>query len=262
MSLFGNLKSDGLEKSEDRLGGGFQPLETDIYDVKIKAFYAGQSPGGAQNVSIIGTLPDGKEYRETLWLTNKKGENFFLNKNDQSKKVPMMGFTIADDICQIVAGISLSEMEFEEKTLNLWDFDAKKELPKSVKCATALHGEVVKLGIWKKLENVNKKNDQTGEYEPTSETKNTNSIDKVYHPELLLTVAEARHAEEKGIDPVAAFHDKWLEKNKGQVKDDRELKDGAQGGVRSGPPKAGGSAPAAGGEAGTARKSLFANKGK
>ena len=30
MTLFADLKKDGLEKNEDRLGGGFQPLETDI----------------------------------------------------------------------------------------------------------------------------------------------------------------------------------------------------------------------------------------
>ncbi|QEM41164.1 single strand DNA binding protein [Pseudomonas phage Zuri] len=252
MSLFGNLKSDGLEESQDRLGGGFQPLDTDIYDVTIKAFYAGKSAGGAHNVSIIGTLPDGKEYRETVYITNKNGENFFLNKQDKSKKVPLPGFTIIDDICLIVTGKPLAEVDFEEKTLNLWDFEAKKELPKAVMCATEIHGQVVKLGIWKKLEDVNKKNDQTGEYEPTGESKETNSIDKVYHPEQLLTVAEARAGKD-----VAEFHDKWLEKNKGQVRDERENKGAAQSGVKSGPPKA--DQPAAGGTD-SPRKSLFANK--
>ncbi|MNO13148.1 hypothetical protein D3C76_27740 [compost metagenome] len=261
MSLFGNLKSDGLEKTQDRLGGGFQPLDTDIYDVTIKALYAGKSPNGAHSISIIGTLPDGKEYRETIWITNRKGENWFLNKQDQSKKVPMPGFTIVDDLFQIVLGQSLSEVTFEERTLNLWDFDAGKELPKAVNCAVEAHGQVVKLGIWKKLEDVNKKNEATGEYEPSGETKEVNAIDKVYHPDLLLTVVEAREAEAKGVEPVASFHQKWLDKNKGQIRDDRKNKSGAaQSGVKSGPPKAGGSAPAAGGEAGTARKSLFANK--
>lgn len=252
MSLFGNLKTDGLEESQDRLGGGFQPLDTDIYDVTIKAFYAGKSGGGAHNISIIGVLPDGKEYRETVYITNKKGENFFLNKDDKTKKVPLPGFTIIDDICLIVTGKPLAEQDFEEKTLNLWDFDAKKELPKAVQCATEVHGGKVKLGIWKKLENKNAKNEATGEYEPTAETREVNNIDKVYHPEMLLTVAEARAGKDE-----PEFHGKWLDKNKGTVRDEREIKDG-QGGTKSGPPKAGGQAPA-GGE-GTARKSLFGGK--
>ena len=34
-TLFGNLNNAGLEESQDRLGGGFQPRSTDIYDMEI-----------------------------------------------------------------------------------------------------------------------------------------------------------------------------------------------------------------------------------
>ena len=125
MSLFGNLKSDGLEQTQDRLGGGYQPKETDIYTGKIKALYAGKSAGGAQSVSLILSLADGSEYRETFWITNKKGENFFLNKDDKTKKVPLPGFTIVDDLCLVTTGKPLAEQDTEEKTiklLSLWTY--------------------------------------------------------------------------------------------------------------------------------------------
>ena len=51
-ALFGNLTTDGLEEAEDRIGG-FQPLDTDIYIGTIKTAYAGQSQGGAHNLSLI-----------------------------------------------------------------------------------------------------------------------------------------------------------------------------------------------------------------
>ena len=107
MSFFKNLSSDGLEEAQDRLGG-YQPLDTDIYHGVIKAMYAGQAASGAMNVTVIVDL-NGKEYRETVYITNKNGENFFLNKQDKSKKVPLPGFTTIDDICLIATGSPLAE---------------------------------------------------------------------------------------------------------------------------------------------------------
>ena len=69
--VFGNLSNDGLEQTQDRLGG-FNVRETDVYEATIKVAYAGQSAGGARNVTLVVNLPDG-EYSETIYVTNKKG---------------------------------------------------------------------------------------------------------------------------------------------------------------------------------------------
>lgn len=243
MSIFNKLKSDGLEESQDRLGG-FSPLETDIYKGVIKALYAGQSSGGAMSVSLIVDI-GGREYRETLWVTNKNGENFFLNKDDKTKKVPLPGFTVADDIVLIATGEPLSAQETEDKVIKLYDFEAKAELPKSVPMITAAIGKEISLGIVKQTVNKNVK--QGDEYVPSAETRDENVIEKVFHPELKLTVAEARNGQEE-----AKFYDAWLECNKGQTRDKRKVKDGA--GAPGAPAKAAPGA-AAGGQA--PRKSLF-----
>ena len=243
-ALFGNLKSDGLEESQDRLGG-FRPLETDIYTGKIKALYAGKSDGGAASLTLIADF-GGTEFRETYWVTNKKGENFFLNKDDKTKKVPLPGFTIADDLCLIATGAPLSEAAFEERTIKLYDHEAKKELPKGVDMLVAAIGQPISLGILKVLEN---KNEKVGdEYVPTAETREINVTDKVYHPEQKLTVAEARQGQTE-----AKFWDSWLERNKGQTRDKRTIKGSAAGGARTTPPKPGEAAAAP-------RKSLFGPK--
>lgn len=246
---FGNLKSDGLEESTDRLGGGFIK-ESDIYTGKLKMAYAGQSDGGAKSLTVIVDF-EGKEYRETLWLTNKKGENFFLNKQDQTKKVPLPGFTTAEDICLITTSKGLADQDIEEKTINLWDKDAGKEMPKSAYVLVDLIGQEISLGILKCLENKNEK-DGNGTYVPTAETRENNIIDKVFHTETKMTVAEARNGQEAGT-----FWDKWLNSNKGEgkFKDNRKVKDGVAGKPgKPGAPQANG-APAA-----TAKKSLFAAK--
>lgn len=253
MSLFGNLKSEGLEQSEDRLGGNFGPVESDIYKAVIKAAYAGQAGSGARSVSFIFDL-GGREFRPTIYITNKRGENFFINKQDQSKKVPLPGFTTVDDICLVATGKPLAEQDAEEKVVKLYDPELKKEAPKSVPMLIELVGKEVSLAVLKLLVNKNVKNDTTGEYEPTAETREENNIEKVFDTDSQMTVNEARQGAEK-----PAFWDGWLERNKGKTRDKRTLKDGETGNV--GAPKssraATGTPPQA---ANTERKSLFGKK--
>lgn len=243
-NLFGNLTNEGLEESQDRLGG-YQPFDSDAYVGKIKAAYAGKSDSGALNVSLIVDV-DGREYRETIYVTNRKGQNFFLNKQDNTKKVPLPGFTIIEDICLITTGAPLSEQGTEEKVINLYDRDLGREAPKAVQMLTGLLGKEVGLGILRILENKSEK--KGDEYVATAAERTVNAIDKVFHPELRFTVAEARAGKE-----TPEFMDKWVERNKGQVIDKRQIKDGQAGVPAGGPPKAG-AAPA--GE----RKSLFPSK--
>lgn len=250
MTLFADLKKDGLEKNEDRLGGGFQPLETDIYTMTIKGFYVSQSEGGAKAINIIALRPDGKEYRETVYITKKTGENFFISA--EKKKVPLPGFTIIDDICLVTDGGDLSTQTFEERTINVYDYDAKKDLPKVVMQAVNIVGKQVDLGIYQIQENKNEKNEQSGEYEPTEKVVTKNVIRKVWHSEAKMTVAEA----ENGVEEQGVFWKKWQETHKGKVDDSKVVKVGAGGPAKSGPPLA---QKADGGEA-APRKSLFGNK--
>lgn len=109
-------------------------------------------------------------------------------------------------------------------------------------------GKTVSLAIQKVLEDKTAKNAQTGDYEPTGESRETNTIAKVFHTESKVTMAEARNASE------AKFWDSWLERNKDQTYDKRTNKGGAGKPASKAPPQSG----AAGG--GAARTSLFGKK--
>lgn len=249
-ALFGSLTTDGMEEVEDRLGGGFQPFESDSYVGTIKQFYAGESQHGAKNMTVIIDI-DGREHRETIYFTNRKGENFFLNKNDKSKKVPLPGFTTVDDLCLVALGVPLAETAFEDKMVNIWDHEVRREVPKSVPVAVDMIGKEVGVALLKIIANKTEK--QGNEYVDIADTREFNEIDKVFDPSTRLTVVEARNEVTE-----ADFMDKWDEKNQGEIRDKRTIKDG-QGG-NTGRPGAsnGGSAPQAG--AGKERKSLFGNK--
>lgn len=238
---FGNLGTDGLEQARDVLGGG-GAIDSDSYTGIIKLAYAGASSGGARFLAVHIDL-NGREYRETLYVTNKQGQNYY---EKGGKKIPLPGFTIANDMALLATGYPLSEQTIEEKIASLYNFDEKKEIPTKVQAVTSLIGKPITVGVLKSIVDKTKKNEQTGSYDPTGETREENNIDKVFHAETKKTVSEF-----SGNIETAEFHDKWVEKNKGQV---RNKATGATG--KSGLPGQSGGAPAAGGSKAPG-KSLF-----
>ena len=128
--------------------------------------------------------------------------------------------------------------------VKLWDYDAKAELPKSVPVLTELTGGKLSVAILKNLENKSEK--KGDEYVATAETRETNNIDKAFDTGSRMTVLEAM----KQADG-PAFWDGWLERNKGKVRDKREIKDGSAG-KSAGAPTSGQAAQSA-----APRKSLF-----
>jgi hypothetical protein len=210
--------------------------------------YAGQSAGGAHNVTILADI-NGREYRETIYVTNKKGENFFQNKSDLTKKVPLPGFVTIDDLCLVTTGAPLCDQVIEEKMVKVWDYDAGAEMPKSVPVLTGLIGQQVRFGIFKQKVDKNEKN-AAGDYVPSGETREENVIDKVFEYDSKLTVVEARNGTQSAV-----FHDSWATKNRGVTRD-KSSKVAANQNGRTGRP---GSAPTAAPQAGALPKgkSLF-----
>jgi len=246
MNVFGNVSTAGLEENQDRVGG-FRVRESGAYTGKIKLAYVGKATSSkARSVSLVMEFPDG-EYRETFWVTNKDDLNFYTKDN---KKYAMPGFTVIDDLCLVTTNKPLSEQTAEEKVINLYDFDQKKEVPTAVPMLVDLLGREVTLGIQKHLKNKQAKNTSTGEYEDTADTREENVTDKIFHHPSHLTVVEAK----RGVQ-TAAFYGIWVERNTGNTQDRRSIKDGnsAQGG-KTGRPA--GTPPKAN-EAAKATTSLF-----
>lgn len=234
-ALFGNLKTEGLEEAQDRLGG-FRVLDSDAYTGEIKLAYAGKAASSnAMSLSVVLAHANG-EYRETFWVTNKAGENFYT-KQGETKKHMLPGFIIANDLCRVTLNKELCEVLTEEKMINLYNSDQKKEIPTSVQMLTELLGKKVTFGIQKHLKNKQTK-DNAGVYQDTAESREENVTDKIFHYPSNMTVVEAL----KGIT-TPGFYDEWLKVNKGNVQDRRTIKDGVAGGAKNGrpgiPPKAG-----------------------
>lgn len=209
MGLFKKLTNDGLEQQQDVVAGGskFAPLDSDVYEAKVKLAYVGKSVGGAMNITFLFEVGD-REYRETIYITNKKGENFFTNKD--GKKIPLPGFTTVNDICLLTSGNPLSDQDTEEKVVKIWSYEEKAEVPTKVQCLTDVMGNNLLLAL-QKIEDDKKTKNSDGEYVPTGETVTLNQIAKAMREDKF-TVNEIQNEKEE-----PSYHDKWLNQNQGKT---------------------------------------------
>lgn len=212
MSKLKSLAYDNdIEQDGDKLGGGFSALESGVYKMTVKLAYTSESKNGALGLHLTFETEHGQEYRETLWMTNREGKNFYV-KDGEKRYLP--GFTTADHIALLTTQKSISQLDTEELTVKLYNYEAGTEIPTKVDALKEMMGKEVKLGILKTRENKTKYNESKGIYEPTDEIREVNSINKVFHPVSNRTVPECRAEQEE-----AEFINAWLTKFEGQTID-------------------------------------------
>ena len=221
MSLLNSfVKATNAAESVERdsLGGGYI-LPSDIYMLTVETAFLQPATSGAVGVVLRFKTKEGnKDYRETVYITNRKGETFYV-KDGQQHLLP--GYLMIDTLCQMVTGNSLEKQNTELRTVKVYDPELQKEVPAEREVLVDLQGGLVYAGILKSIEDKTKKNDAYDAsrpkqgtnlpYLPTGETRETNSISKFFHSESKQTLAEAI----AGTD--SKFFADWLTKYKDQV---------------------------------------------
>ena len=239
MGLFDSIKNADVkvEEAKDTLGGGGRgPLDTDAYGVTIKMAYIDYSKGGAMSVNFDFETEDGRKLRDQQWVTSgdaKGNKNYYVDRNGKNQFLP--GYTLVNDICMLTLEVPLEETDPEEKVISIYDFAQGKEVPTPKMVITELLGQKVTLAVEKQIVDKNVK-DASGNYVPSGETREQNEVVKAFHEEYGVTVGEAK----MGLKE-ADFLNRWVEKNKGNV---RNKAKGAADGATAGAPKAPASTPA------------------
>lgn len=224
MGVFDNVDSSVTSAPEKDVvrGQRQEALPSDLYNLIIKHAFAKKAKSGALGVNFLFQVADGehkgREFRITEYVTSgdAKGNKTYYEKkqdNGQSEKFSLPGFILVDSLAQLVLQKSILKCATEKRTIKLYDFDKKSEVPTEVDMFVELVNKGVCGCVLHRIENKNTKNTQTGEYEPTGKTYNINVIDKFLHPGNRKTVSELQH------DVPADFKDKWAEKWKGQIDD-------------------------------------------
>lgn len=221
MSLFANLeRKSTVEKPTDSLGG-FQTLKSNVYDAVIAMAYVGKSTGGAQFIEFEFKLPEGKTHKETVYVTSgdAKGNAFTYVRNGKEFYLP--GYILADEICAVATEQLLSQQDSDERLVEVYDFDTKSKKQKEFPVLIDLIGKKLKLAIMEVKEN--KKEKVGGKWVDINEARTSNVIDKAFNTEGLTTI-ELMDGETE-----ADYMEKWLDKNKGNVKDSFKEVAGATG---------------------------------
>jgi hypothetical protein len=235
MNMLASLTTDSsIAEEKDSVGGG-GVLESGIYAAKIALAYITKSAGGAMGLVLNLKTDAGREIRQTLWMTSgtAKGCKNYYEKDGQKNYLP--GFNHANSLALLTVGKEISQLETETKVVNVYSAEAKAEVPTKVEMLMDLLDQDIIVGLIKQTVDKTKKNESTGVYEATGETRDENEIDKLFRARDRMTTAEIRAQAE-----TATFIDTWDAKFSGQTKMKAK---GAQG--TAGAPKAAAGAPAA-----------------
>ena len=173
-----------------------------------------QAESGAVSFNIELTNAAGKTLKERLWIKsgNKKGNKTYYTKD--GKNYPLPGYAVADSLCVAATGDHLKTcMEnVEKKALQIYDSKEGKEVQKTRPVVMSLTGKPVKAAVHNITEDKQKKNDATGNYESTGETRTINEC-------KFFGNLDGKTAEEILKGSEATFFDKWADKNTGIVID-------------------------------------------
>ena len=207
--MFDNLKTD-TSIQEETNSTGYSVFESDIYDATIKLAYIAYSKGKAMSLNLVADI-DGREFRQQLWMTSGEAKgcnNFYIDKAGKKHYLP--GFNMANALCLLTVGKEVGDVAeaSENKTISIYNYELKKEVPTEVPVLTQLIGQEVSLGIIKEIVDKNVRND-SGDYVPSGETREQNEISKVFRKSDGMTVVEIKAKAE-----TATFKQQWLDKNK------------------------------------------------
>jgi hypothetical protein len=208
-NLFSNATSElaGSEKEKDVLGGR-SLLPTGVYEGTLDVVYITKSPGGATAFNLVVDI-GGKKVRDQIYVTNRAGG---VTYTKDGKKFPLPGYSLMNALAKLTAGKEIPQLEFEKKLVKIYNFDQRKEVPTEVEVAVELVGQPVKLGIEQHRENKNAK-DQAGNYVPTAEIREFNTITRVFHAQTGQT------ASEYNAQAPAEFLALWAKEFEGKVID-------------------------------------------
>jgi hypothetical protein len=212
MSLLATLTQDATINDETDSVGGNSTLDSGLYGCTVTMAYINKSAGGAMGLVLTMKTADGKEVRQTLWMTSgtAKGCKNYYEKDGEKSYLP--GFNHANALCLLAAGKEVSAMDTETKLVKVYSPEAKAEVPTKVEVVMDLLNKEILVGLIKQTVDKTQKNDQ-GIYVPTGETRDENEIDKLFRASDRMTTSEI-----KAKATEAGFADTWESKWSGKTK--------------------------------------------
>ena len=228
MSILASLVTDdSIANEKDTVGGGGNRiLDSGLYNCTVETAYISKAASGALGLVVNFKTDDGRSLRQTFWMTSgsAKGCKNYYEKDGEKYYLP--GFILANSLSLLTTGQEISQLETEKKVIPLYNPEAKAEVPTKVDMVMDMLGKEILVGVLKTIVDKTKKNEATGIYEPTGETREENEVDKFFRARDKMTTAEIR-----AQAPEANFYKVWSEKWTGKVREKAKGAGQAVGGV-------------------------------
>ena len=203
MSLFAAIQQSNVTTKEaDVLGGSFT-VPSNVYPAAIKMAYLDKAETGTIYVMFdFALLVNGKErsYKESIRISNTAGKFTYTDKKTGEEK-PNIGFATVDSICKAVTGKAIHQLSTEKKTVKVYDFNQRAEVPMEKEVLMDLIKGRLELGILETIVDVKTK---ASNFEPTGETKVTNEISKAFTADGMTPLEVENGATE------TKFKDAWI----------------------------------------------------
>ena len=208
MSLFGKGYNDKAIPVTDKQK---RTVDSGVYQGTVKNAFIGKSAGGATSVSLEVKLDSGKTIFETIYVTNRDGNNTY-EKDGVIGYLP--GFLTVNQIVLFATGKDLFELEseLEERIVKQYDSKAGKQVDKPAMVIVPLLEQPILVAIKEVRENKTKAGDGNKRI-TLAEDRVYNMIDKVFHPSTFQTQAELEQ------DKEAAYIETWKKDNEGKLDD-------------------------------------------
>jgi hypothetical protein len=201
MSILAKLNTDGLESSNDFIGG-WSPLVSDSYEATLLGIALFQIGSGACFAAVrvkVHTPSGERAFAEDILVTNKNGENFSVR---DGKRVLLPGAALLENISLLAAGKPISKLTEGPSTKVK---DARNRDQDGHNLSGGFENKKVRLLI----QHVSEEGNDGKFYDK-------NSISNVLHAERRSTVNELR-AISKDPSFKPSFEKDWLDSNRGKV---------------------------------------------
>lgn len=218
MSILAKIQQNAanVKAEEQDVLGGSRTIPTNVYPATIKMMYLDTAKSGAINVNLeVLMMVNGKprSHKETIYISNREGK-FTYQKDGEEHPLP--GFSSIDSLCQLAVGKPLVALAAETKIVKVYDFTAKAEVNQEKEVYTEMIGAHIQIGLFEETVNKQKKNDQTGKYEPINESRDQNVINKFFGEEGHTITEKEAGTEPKFID---AWKGQYAEKKINKFKE-------------------------------------------
>jgi len=223
------------QEEKDTLGGGNGAVESAIYKGMVELAYLDAAPSGAQRITIHFKPNDSDNVlKNTTYISNKQGQ-FTYNDRNSGEPKPLPGYSQMNSFFKAITGKDIGNQATAVKTIKVYDFEKKAEVPKEVNVFTDTVNKPIAVGVLKVKEEKTRKESQNPANPPysegTGEYREINEFDKYFNADDGRTITEiANNAQNPD------FFMQWKDKHTGNTRVKNAKIPGATTGAAAGAP--------------------------